>query len=59
MVCNYVYNYLYAVLMSLVAHRLEFVARAELIVAYLKIGRLIVVVPFTVAVKLHSARVAL
>ena len=58
-VCDNVYKHLYAVLVRFTAHGLEFVASAELVVADLKIGGLIVVIPLAVSVQLHAAALTL
>ena len=50
-----VHNYPHIVFVRFVTHRSEFIARAKLVIAYFKIGWLIVVIPLAVAVQLHSA----
>ena len=54
-VCNYIDNNLNAILVSFITHCFEFVTSTELIVTDFEISRLIVIVPLSVAVKLHTA----
>ena len=58
-VCNYIYNNLYTILMGLIAHCLKFITSTELIITDFEISRLIVIVPLSVAVKIHTAVFAL
>ena len=58
-VCNYIDNNLYTILMSLITHCLKFITSTELIIADFEISRLIVIVPLSVAVKIHTAVFAL
>ena len=59
MICHNVNNNLDAIGMSSLAHSLELFLGTELIVADGIVGGLILIVPFTVTVKLHTAVVAL
>ena len=58
-VCNYIDNNLYTILMGLIAHCLKFITSTELIITDFEISRLIVIVPLSVAVKIHTAVFAL
>ena len=58
-VCDYIDNNLNAILVSFITHCFEFVTSTELIVTDFKISRLIVIVPLSVAVKIHTAVFAL
>ena len=58
-VCNYIDNNLYTILMGLITHCLKFITSTELIITDFEISRLIVIVPLSVAVKIHTAVFAL